>query len=60
MLFLGDDVEYPEVLRSRHNELLLLFQKNKINKCEKIVCNLNKKDYYVFPLETCNKVEVMD
>ena len=34
------DVEYPKKLRSVHSDLPFLPERMKINKCEKLVCNI--------------------
>ena len=34
------DVEYPKVLHNLHNHLPFLPEKKKINKCNKLLCNL--------------------
>ena len=45
------DVEYPKILHKLHSDLPFLPEKMKINKCAKLVCNLNdKKDYPVHVL----------
>ena len=42
------DVKYPRKLHDIHSDLLFLPKRMKINKCEKLVCNLhNKKKYGV-------------
>ena len=38
------DVEYPKDL---HSDLPLLSEKKKINKCDKVVCNLYDEKNYV-------------
>ena len=37
------DVEYPKNLHKIHNDLPFLPERMKINKCTKLVCNLNDK-----------------
>ena len=46
--FLEDDVHYPEKLHDRHNDLLFLPERMKIEKVEKCVTNLLDKSEYVF------------
>ena len=38
------DVEYPKKLRSVHSDLPFLPERMKINKCEKLVCNIRNKE----------------
>ena len=40
------DVEYPRKLHKLHNDLPFLPERIKINKCTKLVCNLNDKENY--------------
>ena len=40
------DVEYPKTLHMLHSDLHFLPEKMKINKCTKLVCNLNDKENY--------------
>ena len=40
------DVEYPIKVRMSHKYLPFLPEKMKINKCTKLVCNLNDKENY--------------
>ena len=40
------DVEYPKALHMLHSDLPFLPEKMKINKCPKLVCNLNDKENY--------------
>ena len=40
------DVEYPRNLHMVHSDLPFLTERMKINKCTKVVCNLNDKEYY--------------
>ena len=44
---LGLDVEYPKNLQDLHNDLLILPERIKLNKCDKLVCNLFDKNNYV-------------
>ena len=47
-LFLNVDVEYPKELHDLHSDLPFLPERMKINKCNKLVCNLcDKKNYVV-------------
>ena len=40
------DVEYPKNLHTLHSDLPFLPERMKINKCDKLVCNLNDKENY--------------
>ena len=40
------DIEYPKTLRMLHSDLPFLPKKRKINKCPKLLCNLNDKENY--------------
>ena len=40
------DVEYPKNLHMLHSDLPFLPERMKINKCDKLVCNLNDKENY--------------
>ena len=40
------DFEYPKTLRMLHRDLPFLPEKRKINKCPKLLCNLNDKENY--------------
>ena len=40
------DIEYPKTLRMLHSDLTFLPEKMKINKCPKLVCNVNDKENY--------------
>ena len=41
------DVEYPKKCHDLHSDLPLLFERMKINKCSKLVCNLYDENNYV-------------
>ena len=41
------NVEYPKKLHSVHSDLPFLPERMKINKCEKLVCNIHNKENYV-------------
>ena len=40
------DVKYPKNLHDLHSDLLFLPERMKINKCNKLVCNLYDKNNY--------------
>ena len=40
------DVEYPKNLHMLHSDLPFLPERMKINKCNKLVCNLSDKENY--------------
>ena len=44
---LEGDVEYPKKLHSVHSDLPFLPERMKINKCEKLVCNIRNKENYI-------------
>ena len=41
-----EDVEYPKNLHTLHSDLPFLPERMKINKCDKLVCNLQDKENY--------------
>ena len=41
------DVEYPNNLFNLHSDLPFLPERNKINKCKKLVCSIHNKEKYV-------------
>ena len=41
------DVEYPKYLHDLHSDLPLLAERMKINKCKKLVYNINDKESYL-------------
>ena len=41
------DIKYPRKLHDLHSDLPVLSKRVKIDKCEKLVCNLRKKKYVV-------------
>ena len=41
------DVEYPKHLFNLHSDLPFLRERKKIQKCKKLVCNINNKENYV-------------
>ena len=45
--FLEVDVEYPKTLFNLHNDLPFLSERNKIKKCNKLVCDVHDKKNYV-------------
>ena len=42
------DVEYPKNLHDLHSDLPFLLERMKINKCNKLVCNLYDKEAMLF------------
>ena len=47
------DVEkYPEKLHSMHSDLPFLPERMKINKCEKLVCNICNKENYIIHMSS--------
>ena len=52
--FIEAGIEYPKELHNKHSDLPFLPERMKVNKCEKLVCNLyDKKDYvdHIRPLK---------
>ena len=45
--FLEAHVEYPKNLFNLHSSLPFLLKRNKIKKCNKLVCNIYSKENYV-------------
>ena len=41
------DVEYPKKLFNLHKDLPFFAERKKIEKCEKLVCNIHDKEKYV-------------
>ena len=41
------DVDYPNNLFNLHSDLPFLPERNKINKCKKLVCSIHNKEKYV-------------
>ena len=41
------DIDYPKNLHDVHSNLPFLSQRMKINKCDKLICNLYDKNNYV-------------
>ena len=46
------DVEYPKRLHNLHSDLSFLSERNKIKKCNKLVCSLYDKNNYVVHIRT--------
>ena len=46
--FLNADIEYPKELHDLHSDLPFLPERMKINKCNKLVCNLYDKKTMLF------------
>ena len=44
--FLEVDAEHPKKLFNLHSELPFLLERNKIEKCNKLVCNVHDKENY--------------
>ena len=45
--FIEADIEYPKELHEKHSDFPFLCEKIKIDKCEKLVCNLYDKKGYI-------------
>ena len=50
------DVEYPKNLHVLHSDLPFLPERMKINKCNKLVCNLYDKNNYVGHIRSLKQV----
>ena len=46
------DVKYPKKLHDSHSDLLFLPRRMKIDKCKKLVCNLQNKKKYVVHIKS--------
>ena len=53
--FLEVDVEYPKNLFNLHSDLPFLTERNKILKCNKLVCNVHDKKNYVVHIRALNQ-----
>ena len=53
--FLNVDIEYPKNLHDMHSDLAFSPEKMKINKCNKLVCNLHNKKNYVVHIKALKK-----
>ena len=40
-------IRYPETLHGKHKDLPFLHQKEKVNKCQKLICSVKDKEKYV-------------
>ena len=47
-----EDVKYPKKLHDLHSDLPFLPRRMKIDKCEKLVCNLHSKKKYVVHIKS--------
>ena len=50
------DVKYPKKLRDSHSDLPFLPKRMKIDKCKKLVCNLQNKKKYVVHIKSLKHV----
>ena len=46
------DVKYPKKLHDLHSDLPFLPERMKVNKCNKLVCNLHSKNNYVIHIRS--------
>ena len=46
------DVKYPKKLHDSHSDLQFLLRRMKIDKCKKLVCNLQNKKKYVVHIKS--------
>ena len=51
------DLEYPNILQKSHGDLTFLPERMKINKCNKLVCNLYDKNYYVVHIRSWTNIK---
>ena len=49
------DIEYPKSLHNLHNDLPFLPERMKINKCNKLICNLYDIQHYVVHIRALNQ-----
>ena len=54
------DVEYPKNLLDLRSDLSFLLERMKINKCNKLVCNLYDKNSYVVHIRSLKKALDLD
>ena len=54
------DVEYPKNLLDLRSDLSFLLERMKINKCNKLVCNLHDKNSYVVHIRSLKKTLDLD
>ena len=45
--FLEVDIDYPKELFNLHKDLSFLLERKKVNKVEKLICNIEDKEEYV-------------
>ena len=45
--FLEVCIDYPKELFNLHKNLPFLSERNKVNKCEKLICSIENKEKYV-------------
>ena len=53
--FLEVDVQYPKKLLNLHSDLPFLTKREKIKKCNKLVCNIHDKENYVVHTKALKK-----
>ena len=54
--FFEVDVEYPKSLHDLHSDLPFLPERMKINRCNKLVCNLYDKNNYIVHIRSLKQV----
>ena len=55
--FLEVDLEYPKKLFNHHKDFSFLPEREKIKKCEKLVCNIKDKGKYVVPIRALKQAQ---
>ena len=53
--FLEDTIRYPKILHNKHKDLSFLAQKEKNNKCKKLICNVKDMEKYVVHTRASNQ-----
>ena len=53
------DVEYPKNLHKLHNDLPFLPERMKINKCSKLACTVQNKEYYVIHVRNPRDIKLV-
>ena len=58
--FIEVDVEYPKKMFNLHKDLPFLPERKKIEKCNKLVCNIHDKENYVVHIRALKEALNMD
>ena len=54
--FLEVDIDYPKQLFNLHKDLPFLPEREKVNKIEKLICNIEDKEKYVVHINVLKQV----